>query len=299
MTSLHSTFKLWILPILLLVAISATAGDVSELNQVDDKGLRQGYWIIKGYMSEEMDFSANATVEEGNYINNFKEGLWKKYYPDGTIHSEITYVNDRPYGPYTIYYDNGQVEEKSTWHRNKNVGEFKRFHENGEPQQEFFFADSGKRNGVQRYFHENGQLALEVNIVNGKEEGAMRRYYENGKLKEVKTLNNGAVKKGSTRTFGGNAPREKKTTTPEQEEEVIVSASPEEDEHTNEAHKFEPNGHNILYNALQQVTQVGDFKNGRLWNGKWYRYNQDGILVRIEIYKNGKYIGTGVIDEEE
>jgi hypothetical protein len=39
--------------------------------------------------------------------------------------------------------------------------------------------------------------------------------------------------------------------------------------------------------------------NGRLYDGKWYRYNTDGILIRIEIYKGGKFIGLGVIGENE
>ena len=283
---------------MLALPLASMANLGEELNKVDKNGMRQGYWIVKGYMSDEDGFPANATVEEGNYVNNSKEGVWKRYFANGELRSEITYENDSPYGAYSIYYDNGQLQEKSTWHRNKNVGEFKRFYENGEPQQDFFFSDSGKRNGVQRYFHENGQLELEVNIVNGKEEGKMTRYFENGKVKETKILNGGTLKKGTIRKYGGNAP--KKVTTPpaeKQEKEMITEV--QKDDKPNEAFRFEPNGHNILYNAAQQITQIGDFKNGRLWNGKWYRYNANGILIKIEIYKDGNYVGTGVIEEDD
>lgn len=297
MTNQLNTFRSILLPLFLLLSIAAFANSDRDLNQVDENGMRQGYWIIKGYMINDDAFGPNATVEEGNYVNNRKEGLWKRFYASGILRSEITYKNNRPYGAYTIYYPNGQVEERSTWHHNKNVGDFVRYYANGELQQEFFFADNGKRNGVQRYYHENGQLALEVTIRNGKEEGEMLRYYENGKLKERKVLNSGTLEPGSTRTYRGNAPKKKA------DPEVIAEKeAPKVDISTarpNQAFKFEPNGHNVLYNASQQLTQVGDFKNGRLWNGKWYRYNQDGILVRIEIYKDGKYIGTGVIEDEE
>jgi antitoxin component YwqK of YwqJK toxin-antitoxin module len=286
-----------ILLLVLMASFSAFAGLDRDLNQTDDQGQRQGYWIIKGYMSDLGDYGPNATVEEGQYSNDLKEGVWKKYWPDGVVRSEITYSEGRPYGPYTIYYPNGQVEEQSTWHRNKNVGEFQRFYENGNPQQAFFFSDNGKRNGMQRYYYENGQLALEVTVLNGKEEGTMRRFYENGMLKEVKVLDDGAVKPGTTRKFSANAPRQGSKTESSSEPKKVTSP-PAEDEQVNRAHKFEPNGYNVLYNAIQQVTQVGDFRNGRLWNGKWYRYSQDGILIRIEIFKNGKYLGTGVIEDK-
>lgn len=33
-------------------------------------------------------------------------------------------------------------------------------------------------------------------------------------------------------------------------------------------------------------------------DGKWFKYDENGILIRIEIYKDGRYIGDGVIDEK-
>lgn len=299
MSIVHYTIKLAILPALFLLLSDLVHADMREINQVDENGMRQGYWIIKGYMVNDDAFGPNATVEEGSYFNNRKEGVWKKYYPSGILRSEITYKSNRPNGAYTIYYSNGQVEEKSQWVRNKNVGAFVRFYPNGEPQQSFFFADNGKRNGVQKYYYENGQLALEVNIRNGKEEGEMRRYYENGKLKETKVLNGGELNPESIRTYRGNAPKKEQVSNTAADVNKERPSAERSAAKPNEAITFEPDGHNILYNAAQQITQVGDFRNGRLWNGKWYRYNKDGILVRIEIYKDGKYIGTGVIEEEK
>lgn len=269
-----------------------TAND-GEYNRLDENGMRQGYWIIKGYMIDTPEFGANTTVEEGHYIDNMKEGVWKHYYPSGVLRSEITYQKNSPFGPYKVFYPNGQLEESSTWHRNKNVGDFERYYDNGQLQQQFYFADNGKRNGEQRYYYDNGQLALEVNLVNGKEEGTMKRYTEDGRLKETKVLNNGTLKEGSTRKYSTGKPKIKADKIP------VIADAPDETEKPNEAFRFEPNGHNILYSKSQQITQVGNFRNGRLWDGKWYRYNSNGILARIEIYKNGQYIGTGVIEEKK
>lgn len=283
--------------LLLCVLVSSLGFGFSgqELNQVDDNGLRQGYWIIKGYMADDAEFGPNDTVEEGQYVDNLKEGVWKRYYSNGNLRSEITYSKNRPFGQYSIFYENGQLEESSTWHRNKNVGSFKRFYSNGQPQQEFYFADNGKRNGQQKYFYENGQIALDVNIQNGKEEGEYKRYFENGDLKEARKFEGGVTLDGTIKNYaktGKAAPKAEPIEKEVIETEAAVDAP-------NEAQKFSPNGHNILYDTNQQITQVGDFKNGRLWNGKWYRYSVEGILVRIEIYRDGKYIGTGVIDEND
>jgi antitoxin component YwqK of YwqJK toxin-antitoxin module len=295
--------------IILLLAGSFTyANDFGELNRIDANGQRQGYWIIKGYMIEASAYSANATVEEGHYINGNKEGLWKRYYPSGQVRNEITYRGDLPHGPYIIYYPNGQIEEQSNWQRNKNVGEFKRFYADGTPQQEFYFADNGKRNGEQRYYHDNGQLALVVSVVNGKEEGEMRRYTPEGKLKEVKVLRGGVVEPGSEKKYKAPAPKIEnaqpkvetapKPEAPAEEPEALPILMDDEVQ-PNTAHRFEPNGFNTLYNKSQQVTQTGTFRNGRLWNGKWYRYNQNGMLVKVEIYQEGRYIGAGVMDEKD
>ena len=287
-------------PLVLVGALSAVASS-GGTNTTDANGLRQGYWVIKGYMTPDMNYGANEVVEEGSFVDNRKEGLWKHYMPNGELRSEIHYVRNRPNGPYTIYYTNGQIEEQGNWSKSRNTGTFKRFYENGNPQQIFAFSDNGKRNGVQQYFHENGQLELEVNIVNGKEEGLMSRYYANGALKEEKDLSGGMLEHGSIRRFDRNS-----NPADQVEAEEILVDIPEDAPKTeaaadepNGAHSFRPNGYNVLYNHNRQVTQVGDFRNGRLWDGKWHRYNTNGILIRSEVYKAGRYVGTSVLEEDD
>jgi antitoxin component YwqK of YwqJK toxin-antitoxin module len=245
-------------------------------------------------MLDDPSYAPGSVVEEGTYLDDRKEGLWKKFYPNGILKSEITYSMDRPNGPYAVYYESGNLEEKGTWTRNKNTGEFKRFYANGNSQQEFFFSDKGIRNGVQRYFHENGGKALEVTIVEGKEEGRMRRWDENGKLVEEKDMKGGILVEGSLKRYDNRD----KENVPIETDVVQVQSKPVQDK-TNAADKFRPDGYNVLYDGNNQVTQVGEFKSGRLWNGKWHRYGSDGILKRVEIYKNGKFVGNGVKDEGE
>lgn len=52
---------------------------------------------------------------------------------------------------------------------------------------------------------------------------------------------------------------------------------------------FKPNGYNKFYNYNDDVWLDGDFRNGRLWNGKLYEYDRNEHLLRIKIFKDGFY----------
>ena len=69
-------------------------------------------------------------------------------------------------------------------------------------------------------------------------------------------------------------------------------------ERTN-AMPFRENGYNTLYDRQLRLSQQGEFLNGRLWDGKRYGYDKDGILSRIQVYKGGRYAGDAVITDED
>jgi antitoxin component YwqK of YwqJK toxin-antitoxin module len=55
------------------------------------------------------------------------------------------------------------------------------------------------------------------------------------------------------------------------------------------------NGVNTLYNSHRQITKQGTFKNGKLIEGKYFIYNSDYILERINFYKDGKFLKDSII----
>ena len=57
--------------------------------------------------------------------------------------------------------------------------------------------------------------------------------------------------------------------------------------------KFQPNGYNKVYNSDGEIWQDGDFKEGKLFNGKVYVYDRDGILLKVKVFKNGVYHSDG------
>ncbi|MEQ8908534.1 MAG: hypothetical protein RIC95_05050 [Vicingaceae bacterium] len=86
---------------------------------------------------------------------------------------------------YTLHYENGKVEEVGHWRAYRNVGEFKRYYQNGQLAQHFNFTESGKRDGVQRYYFENGNLRAIGKWRNGLPIGEIRIYNEVGQLIET------------------------------------------------------------------------------------------------------------------
>lgn len=266
-------------------------GGQDTINRLDENGKKTGYWIIKGKDKPRARYGADQKIEEGNYAVSRKVGLWKKYYPntDNTIQSEITYSRGRPNGPYVVYYANGEIEEKGVWARNKNTGTFERNYEDGKPQQRFEFTNDGKRDGIQEYYHPNGKLAVKVNIKEGKESGVMERYWPSGELKMRANFVNGELDESSVKYFEPtqNVDIKPPPPNPPKLPKVLYTDN------------WDPNGDNILYNADKQVLQSGKFQNGRLYDGKAYNYDENNLLIDIDVYREGRWSGKDAAAEKE
>ena len=268
------------------------------INFVDANNLKQGYWIFFGRMKKLPEYKDDQKVEEGKFTDSRKVGIWKKYFPNGNVNHQITYENGRPNGYYINYYEDGTLQEEGNWVNNKQIGKFKRFHENGKLSQDFNFNETGKREGVQKYFHENGKIMIEGSWNQGKESGVVKEYYENGDLKSEKVYNNGSFDAAASKTFEPVKPLPKPvekipenptgTTTP-----PVVKAG----ESLNLGGVFNGDGKAVLFNKNKQVAKDGVFQKYKLIDGKEFIYNSDGILQRIAIYKNGIYVGDGLIEK--
>ncbi len=56
-------------------------------------------------------------------------------------------------------------------------------------------------------------------------------------------------------------------------------------------YSLRPNGNYKIYNTSGKITREGVFKDWKLMDGKWYRYNEKDELIEIQIFKEGKLIG--------
>ena len=267
------------------------------INAIDLEGKKQGHWIIFNKTKQLPEYKDDQKVEEGKYLDNKKEGIWKEFFPNNNLKNKLTFENNRPNGYAIMYHENGKISEEGLWKNNRWVGSYKLYYDNGQVAQEFKFNTSGKREGPQKYYYENGELMIEGDWKEGKEGGIIKEYYENGDLKAEKNFNDGNIDPATTKTY------EPKTPIKEEVVEIAkVVESPKVvvkvDEKPNMPNMvFNGEGYWKLYNKNKQVSKDGVFKKGRLMDGKVYFYTDNGILTRVAIYKDGIYQGDGLLEE--
>jgi len=269
-------------------------GTKDTINYTDVAGKKQHKWILFGKHKPNTCYAPTQKVEEGEYNENRKTGIWMEYFCNGQAKNKITFVNGRPDGYAIVYYDNGKIQEEGQWKNNRWVGAMKQYYDNGQVQHDFKFNEGGKRDGVQTYNHDNGKVAVQGNFVNGKESGTIKEYNEKGVLTAEKTYNNGNVDAASIKTYD-NKDAEKKADVLANAPKLTVKADEKPLEAVAKGSVI-LNGKHTLYDKNKHVTKDGIFENNTFMEGKAYIYNENGILTRVAIYKGGKYVGDGVVE---
>jgi antitoxin component YwqK of YwqJK toxin-antitoxin module len=287
---------------LLFILVSQSAFAQSNSNDslknfTDESGLKQGYWIILNNIRQLQGYAPEAKIEEGKYADNKKTGLWKMYFANGKLKSEVIYINNRPSGYAKMYYENGKLQEEGNWENNRWVGAYKSYYENGQIFYDFTYTPAGKREGVQKYFYENGQIMMNGAMHEGKETGTWEDYYENGDLRAKKAFNEGIIDADNTEVYAPKKPLQPKKEETTKEAPKLADVSKEK---TNAAYMpFDGNGYAKLFLPGARVSKDGEFKNFRLMDGRDYIYNSNGILEKIAVYKGGKYVGDAPIEEKD
>jgi len=86
-------------------------------------GVRDGDFIIY--------FSNDKIQMEGKMKNNKNNGLWKYYYPDGSLQTSGFYNYDIPDSIWKWYYNNGKVSEEGKYKNGTRNGEWKSYDTTG------------------------------------------------------------------------------------------------------------------------------------------------------------------------
>lgn len=258
-------------------------------NKRNANGERHGKWTFTGKDYPNKNIPKTQKVEEGNYVNGRKEGTWTKFFPDGGVQLKGTYNNNRPQGSYTRYYPNGKIAEQGDFQATGYKGLLLRYHENGQLAYRANFNNQGQESGKVSYYHPNGKLALSYTVKNGQVQGQVARYNTSGQLQNSFVVGPegkiGALQKA-------NSPQ----ITPAPKPAAVASSivyPPRLSNPKTKGLRFIPNGYNKVYNDNDEIWMDGEFKNGQLYDGKVYDYDQDGILQKVRIYKLGKYHSDG------
>lgn len=98
------------------------------------EGTEEGHWFYR----------RNSAVEEGDYTDGMRTGVWRSWYQPGVISAKIEYDQDLMNGEYTIYYENGVI---------KRTGK----------------CINGERDGIWYDYDDTGELMLTTLYKEGKE----------------------------------------------------------------------------------------------------------------------------------
>ena len=236
------------------------------LNHIDSDGLKQGQWITYGNNQLLPGYSPDQKVQEGYYVDGKKTGVWINYHPSGYIHQQVTYVNARPNGPVRIYYRSGILQESGDFNGTAWITSTHYF-ENG------CLSQRHDRDGTTYY---------DVNSCDKMIGGF--RYIRNASGDKTMKIGTGADGKDlDTLVFSSPIPDRQERKEPIPDEYVDPR-----DLNIYGAHK--------LYTRKKQILKEGIFSNNTLINGRWYKYNEKGHLVSIEIYRYGVYVGEALHD---
>jgi serine phosphatase RsbU (regulator of sigma subunit) len=82
------------------------------VNVVEKNGIKQDRWVLLGKDKKGKKYKfykPNQIVEDGNYKDGKKIGLWKTYHQTGKVETEIKYVDDEANGSAKFYNKDGKL----------------------------------------------------------------------------------------------------------------------------------------------------------------------------------------------
>lgn len=263
-------------------SILVTNGD--SINSLDEDGRKAGYWEYRGKDRPEAGYCDTCLIEKGNYKSGRKEGQWERFYPNGKIKFRGTYHNNRPTGILEKYDLAGNksvrnMNIRSTgnyWNRTKHLGLTQTYYSSGCMKYLAYYNNNGQEDSTVTYFHDNcsgeskrGQIEFIYVAKNGVPVDTAYRYYPSGDLKELIVFSDGG------RVFF-------KEQFNAQEEEIRFA--PEYDTIVH------PDQSVTIKNKAGQTLFEGTLKDDERWMGKVYKYDSDGILFQVDIWREGKYV---------
>ncbi|MFH1622621.1 MAG: toxin-antitoxin system YwqK family antitoxin [Candidatus Omnitrophota bacterium] len=131
-----------------------------------------------------------AFAPTGNALENPENGLYKEYYPNGSLKTTAYYHNAKPHGYVREYYENGKMKSSIRYENGTRYGDFFYYYENGMVKERKLFNQKGELDSNAYTYLEDGTLISDVEYRDGKPTGRKRQYYPNGVIKLTVKCNN-------------------------------------------------------------------------------------------------------------
>ena len=241
-------------------------------NKTDDNNKKQGHWVFTNKTRGLPGYKNDQIVEEGNFKDSRKTGVWTFYFNNGRVKHTITYINNNQNGPAMFYYKNGNLKEKGIWKNNRWVGDYEKYYSNGRLKNKFIYNNQGLKHGLQMFYQENGNLKEKGIWKDGIKQTDIDEYQTSEK---ADTIRNDTIKSNDSISVDSIIKTKK----------VVVK------KYTNpNLNTFDGNGYHEFKDKKGRNIRVGEFNNGYLIEGKTFEYDINGNITVIKIIENGKII---------
>jgi antitoxin component YwqK of YwqJK toxin-antitoxin module len=152
-----------------------TKGDLKMEGAYDVKDGKTGMW--KYYNDKNGSLSSSGSFEEDQ-----RQGVHKKYYPEGIEQEITTYKDDAPQGYSVFFYPNGKIKSQLYFKNGVEHGSWETYHEDGSLKTKSYYNNGEIINDSETYDVE-GKLT-QVNRYKKGEVISETNYHPNGKVKE-------------------------------------------------------------------------------------------------------------------
>ena len=170
-----------LITLFLSIGFSQTKVNVNNLVQYGDKYFKEN--DDRSFTGIVFDISKETgkKILEFRMVDGLKNGIYKEWYPDGTIKTKGKYSNDDKDGKWTEWNDNGgQKDREKTYKDGKEIEKTSwTYYENGQKKSEETWKDR-KRDGLSTSWYENGQKKEEGTYKDWKQDGLWTHYTDVG-----------------------------------------------------------------------------------------------------------------------
>ena len=137
--------------------------------------------------------NGSVILQQGNYLNGKREGIWSEFHPNGLLKSATSYVNGIREGLYVELNQGGQMTKRFFYHNNIRHGEFKEFNYSTVKEERMY--NMGKLEGLVKVYYDGGKIMEEGAYQNGLREGISKWYDQNGNVTITYEYKNGELVK--------------------------------------------------------------------------------------------------------
>lgn len=295
----------WISAMMFLLIFSES---FAQENEVDPNGYNVFY------------YENGEKSSEGNMVDGKPDGYWKNYHPNGNLKSEGNRIEFELDSIWKFYDENGILTKEINYEDGKRNGETKRYTKEGFLVAKEYY-ENDKREGEASYFYETGELHRRVFYENDKIEGLVYEYDKSGRIITLERYSKGNLR-SSEKINRFNTANQKIGTWKEfydnmqvKEEGYYVRGKRNgvfkyyKKDGTLENMLMFNNGE-LVEDAEETVMLdirtiykkdggklVGGFKDG-IRHGVFREYDENNNLTHSLVYKDGKIIGEGLVNQQ-